>query len=60
MKLEITFTSKRKLKDFLKEKQWDFDSPDEFHKWLSDFYESGNTITVLGEEIDYQYCTEII
>lgn len=50
----------KNLKAFLKEKQWDFDSPEEFHKWLSDFYEEGNSITVLGKEIDYQYCTEII
>ena len=60
MKLEITFTSMKNLKAFLKEKQWDFDSPEEFHKWLSDFYEEGNSITVLGKEIDYHYCTEII
>ena len=44
----------------LLDKQLDFNSPKEFHKWLSDFFEYGNTITVMGEEIDYQYCIELI
>ena len=38
----------------------DFNSPEEFHKWLFEFFENGNTITVMGEEIDYQYCIELI
>ncbi len=60
MIIEVTFYTKKQLKAYLKEKQYDFDSPEEFHKWLFEFFESGNTITVLGEEIDYQYCTELI
>lgn len=60
MILEIAFFNKKQLKVYLKEKQYDFDSPEEFHKWLFEFFENGNIITVLGEEIDYQYCTELI
>ena len=60
MIIEVTFYTKKQLKAYLKEKQDDFNSPEEFHKWLFEFFENGNTITVLGEEIDYQYCTELI
>ncbi len=60
MIIEVTFYTKKQLKEYLKEKQYDFDSPEEFQKWLFEFFENGNTITVLGEEIDYQYCTELI
>ena len=60
MIIEVTFYTKKQIKSCLKEKQYDFDSPEEFHKWLFEFFENGNTITVLGEEIDYQYCTELI
>ena len=60
MIIEVTFYTKKQLKSYLKEKQYDFDSPEEFHKWLFEFFENGNTITVLDEEIDYQYCTELI
>lgn len=60
MILEVTFFNKKQLKAYLKEKQYDFNSPKEFHKWLFEFFENVNTITVLGEEIDYQYCTELI
>ena len=60
MIIEVTFYTKKQLKAYLKEKQYDFDSPEEFRKWLFEFFESGNTITVLDEEIDYQYCTELI
>ena len=60
MILEITFFNYKQLKTYLKEKQYDFNSPEEFHKWLFNYFEYGNTITVMGEEIDYQYCTELI
>lgn len=60
MIIEVTFYTKKQLKSYLKEKQYDFVSPEEFHKWLFEFFENGNTVTVLGEEIDYQYCTELI
>ena len=60
MILEITFFNHKQLKAYLKEKQYDFNSPEEFHKWLFNYFEYGNTITVMGEEIDYQYCIELI
>ena len=60
MILEITFFNYKQLKTYLKEKQYDFNSPEEFHKWLFNYFEYGNTITVMGEEIDYQYCIELI
>ena len=60
MIIEVTFYTKKQLKAYLKEKQYDFDSPEEFHKWLFNYFEYGNTITVMGEEIDYQYCIELI
>ena len=60
MMLEITFFNSKQLRAYLLDKQLDFNSPKEFHKWLSDFFEYGNTITVMGEEIDYQYCIELI
>ena len=60
MILEITFFNTRQLRAYLLEKQLDFNSPEEFHKWLFDYFEYGNTITVMGEEIDYQYCIELI
>ena len=60
MIIEVTFYTKKQLKAYLKEKQYDFNSPEEFHKWLFNYFEYGNTITVMGEEIDYQYCIELI
>ena len=60
MILEIKFFNYKQLKAYLKEKQYDFNSPEEFHKWLFNYFEYGNTITVMGEEIDYQYCIELI
>ena len=60
MILEIKFFNYKQLKAYLKEKQYDFNSPGEFHKWLFNYFEYGNTITVMGEEIDYQYCIELI
>ena len=60
MILEVTFFNYKQLKAYLKEKQYDFNSPEEFHEWLFEFFENGNTITVMGEEIDYQYCIELI
>ena len=60
MILEITFFNTRQLRAYLLEKQLDFNNPEEFHKWLFDYFEYGNTITVMGEEIDYQYCIELI
>lgn len=60
MIIEVTFYTKKQLKAYLLEKQLDFNSPEEYNKWLFEFFENGNTITILGEEIDYQYCIEMI
>ena len=51
MILEITFFNTRQLRAYLLEKQLDFNSPEEFHKWLFDYFEYGNTITVMVKKL---------
>lgn len=58
--LNLSFSSVSELKQWLKEKNYELDSPEEFYDWLCDFFESGNTITVDEEEYDYWDCWEMV
>ncbi len=59
-KLEYTFYNVRKLIEWLKEKNYNAGSPEAFSEWLYNFFNEGNSVTVHGEEYDYQYCMELI
>ena len=58
--LNLSFTSVSELRRWLQKKMWDFDGPEEFHSWLSSFFDEGNTVTVHGEEYDYWACWELV
>ena len=62
MKLLVNyrFSTKGELRRWLEKKRWDCDSPEEFYNWLCDFFDEGNSVTVLGEEYDYWACWELV
>lgn len=59
MLLNLSFTSVSQLREWLKNKMWNFEGPDEFYNWLSNYFDEGNTITVHGEEYDYWACWDL-
>ena len=55
-----TFTNVSVLKRWLENKRWECKSPEEFSKWLQDYFENGNEISVHGEQYTYWDCWELI
>ena len=56
----LTFISEARLRQWLEKKNFESGSGEAFCEWLSDFFDSGNTITVCGEEYDYWACWELV
>ncbi len=48
------------LRRWLEKRMWDFEGPEEFYEWLSNYFDEGNTMTVRGEEYDYWACWELV
>lgn len=55
-----TFTNVSVLKRWLENKRWECESPEGFSKWLQDYFENGNEISVHGEQYTYWDCWELI
>ena len=55
-----TFTNVSVLKRWLENKRWECNSPEEFSKWLKDYFENGNEISVHGEQYTFWDCLELI
>ena len=55
-----TFTNVSTLKRWLENKRWECNSPEEFSKWLEDYFENGNEISVHGEQYTFLDCLELI
>lgn len=55
-----TFTNVYVLKSWLENKRWECKSPEEFSKWLEDYFERGNEISVHGEHYGFWDCMELI
>ena len=55
-----TFTNISVLKRWLENKRWECESPEEFSKWLENYFENGNEISVHGEQYTYWDCWELI
>lgn len=60
MKFEVTFSSVGQLREWLKSKNRNSDSAEDYYQWLQNFFDDGNVISVNGEEWDYWACWEII
>lgn len=55
-----TFTSVSILKKWLEQKNFESGSPEAFCKWLQEYFDSGNEISVHGEKYDYWACWELV
>ena len=60
VKMNRSFYNISALKDWLRNKMFDCGSPEAYADWIYEFFEEGNTITVHGEEYDYEYCSDLI
>ena len=58
--LEIDFRNINELKEWLKQKNFEAGSPEEYNEWLCNFFEEGHTISVHGENFDYWACLELL
>lgn len=55
-----TFASESRLIEWLKDRNYDCGSPEDFSEWFNDFFEAGNEIEVHGESYGYLDCIELI
>jgi hypothetical protein len=55
-----TFSSVRALREWLDEKRWNAGSPEAYDEWLQSLFESGDTVSVDGDEYDYLACVELL
>lgn len=60
LSLNLTFSSISELTRWLEKKNFEAGSGEDFCKWLHNYFEEGNTITVHGEEFDYWACWELV
>ena len=56
----LEFSSISELRSWLEKKNYESGSPEAYDEWLQGFFESGNAISVRGEEYDYWACWELI
>lgn len=55
-----TFTSVSVLVKWLENKNFECGSPEAFSKWLENYFENGNEISVHGKHYSYLDCIELI
>lgn len=55
-----SFNSISALRDWLKKKNFESGSAEGFSEWLTNLFDSGNTVTVHGEEYDFWACWELV
>lgn len=56
----ITFSTTESLREWLERKNWKCGSAEGFSEWLQNYFDSGNTISVNGEEYDFWACWELV
>ena len=44
----------------LKEKNYEYGSPEAFSEWLERYFDEGNEISVHGEQYDFWSCLELV
>ena len=60
MAVERQFTSVNDLRSWLRRRADEAGSPEAYHEWLQNYFDSGDTITVNGTEYDYWACWELL
>lgn len=55
-----TFTNVAVLRRWLEDKNFECGSPEAFSEWLENYFESGNEISVHGEQYSYLDCLELV
>lgn len=55
-----SFSSVSALRQYLDNRRYDCGSPEAYDEWLQNFFDSGNTFSVHGEEYDYWACWELL
>ena len=58
--LKLGFASVQALQDWLNKNRCGCTGPEEYDKWLQDFFDRGNIVSVCGEEYDYWACWELL
>ena len=59
MRIEKSFTSNHRLREWLESKSWEFGSTEMFYVWLEQFFEDGNRVSVKGAACDYHDCIDV-
>lgn len=54
-----TFRNESALIKWLENKNFECESPEAFNKWLEDYFECGNEISIYGNHYSYLDCIEL-
>ncbi len=60
MGIELHFSTTSKLKQYLENKQWEFDNPEEFYDWIENISQHGIIVDSTGDIYYYQDLCELI
>ena len=58
--VNLQFNTVSSLREWLKEKNRNSNSAEDYYTWLQEFFDHGNTIEVHGESWDYWACWELV
>lgn len=58
--MQINFENISSLKKWLERKNFEMGSPEQYDKWLQQYFEEGNLISVNEEIYDYWSCWELL
>ncbi len=60
MPVDLNFTSVSSLRKWLERKREEKGSPEAYDDWLQEFFDEGNSMSVLDQDYDYWACWELL